>query len=511
MEAAGSRFDRWVESVYRRNRSRYHWLLIGGTILGSHFLLAPLFVVLLGPLYTGDVAEWPGILLTFEIGLLAGAPTLFWVVMTHHKTLIRHLRGDPDVDPVTLWVTSVAELPQGVLQGLCGYLVPLLVASAYVGVGQGLSPIAHIATGLAIVMTTLGAGAFTYLFWDIGLRPVVREIAPRLPDDLVLREGGWSLGSKLLFLLVSLSLFNGVSVGAAASNPSLGPDTKLVVTVGTAIVLSATLAGSIVWMIEHSFVSRIDELRRALQSFSGGGRREIRLPPLAGDDLDQVGQAFNEMVQRLNRHDAEMQASRARIVAVTDDERRRMERDLHDGAQQHLALLSLQLSVLERSANEQPELASNVDEMRTSLAHALAEMRDLAHGIYPAALENDGLAAALAEAAERATLPTTLEVDGVGRVSRDIETAVYFCCLEALQNSSKHAGEGANATITLGQQNGRLNFSVADNGVGFSPAADGHGLHNMRDRIGALGGEVSIESAPGHGVTVRGSVPVSFE
>jgi signal transduction histidine kinase len=147
--------------------------------------------------------------------------------------------------------------------------------------------------------------------------------------------------------------------------------------------------------------------------------------------------------------------------------------------------------------------------MRSILAAALAEMRDLAHGIYPAALENDGLAAALAEAAARASLPTKLEVGGIGRASRDIETAVYFCCLEALQNASKHAGDGASATVTLAEQDETLIFTVADDGVGFIQAADGHGLHNMRDRIGALGGEVSIDSTPGRGVTVSGSVPVA--
>lgn len=509
MPVLEGRFDRWVDSVYRRTRSRYHWMLIGATVLSSHLLLAPMFVVLLGPIWTVNVGEWPGILLIMEVATLAGTPALFWVVMVHHRTLIRHLRGDPDVDPVRLWVTSVAELPQGVLQGLVGYLVPLLVANAYVSARYDFSAVALVASSLGVVIMMLGSGSLVYLFWEIALRPVVREIAPRLPGDLVLRESGLSLGRKLLFLLVSLSLFSGIAVGAASSNPSLSHDARLVVTIGTAILLSSTLAGGFVWMLEHSFVSRIDELRRALQSFSGGGRREITLPPLAGDDVDEVGHAFNEMVQRINRHDSEMQASRARIVAVTDDERRRMERDLHDGAQQHLALLNLQLSMLERSTSEHPELAAKVDEMQSTLAAALAEMRDLAHGIYPASLENEGLAVALAEAAGRAALPTTLEVDGTGRVPREIETAVYFCCLEALQNASKYAGEDASATITLGQQNGTLTFAVTDDGVGFDLKADGHGLHNMQDRIGALGGEVTFESEPGRGFMVRGSVPLS--
>ena len=508
MEAAGSRFDRWVESVYRRTKSRYDWLLLGITIVAIQVVLVPLFIALYAAAWSQDFGDWPGIVLAIEIGAAGGTPTLLWVVRVHHRALIKYLRGEDGVDPVQVWITSVAELPQGILQAMVGYVVPILAANAYIGVGQGFSTTAHVATGAMVVIAVLGSGAFLFLFWEIALRPVVREIAPLLPDDLVLREGGLSLASKLLFLLASLGLFNGVAVGAASTN-ALTRDERLIVIVGTAILLSATLSGSMVWMIEHSFVSRIDELRRALQSMSSG--QEIRLPPLAGDDLDEVGHAFNEMAERINQHESAMQASRARIVAVTDDERRRMERDLHDGAQQHLALLNLQLSMLERSTSDHPELAAKVDEMQSTLAAALAEMRDLAHGIYPASLENEGLAAALAEAAGRAALPTTLEVDGAGRVPREIETAVYFCCLEALQNASKYAGDSARATITLGQQNGTLNFAVTDDGVGFDLKADGHGLHNMQDRIGALGGEVTFESEPGRGFTVRGSVPVTLD
>ncbi len=186
-----------------------------------------------------------------------------------------------------------------------------------------------------------------------------------------------------------------------------------------------------------------------------------------------------------------------------------MERDLHDGAQQHLALLSLQLGVLERSTQNHQDIHAQVREMRSSVGEALTELRNLAHGIYPAALEHEGLAAALAQAAGRAALPTRLEVDGVGRAPAEVEAAVYFCCLEALQNASKHAGPGASATITLSQESGTLDFSVADDGAGFDPTAVGHGLDNMRDRIGALGGEVHIESAEGQGTTVSGSVPAT--
>lgn len=507
MIAERNRFDQWIEALYQRHKGHYFWLLIATTVAIVHFVLGPVFFGLLGPLMTQDIDRWPRILALAEVGLLFGSILCTYVVRSHHVALIRHCHGDETVDAEEIWIASVARLPQSSFKGLLCYLLPVLSVVYVIGVSENNSVEAHIAVALAFGVATLSSGAFMHLVWEIALRPVVREIAPRLPDDLVLRNQGLSLARRLLFLLVTLSLLNGVAVGASGFN-GLDRDTRMLVVVGTAILLSATLAGALVLLIEHSFVTRIEELSRALQSLSGGGGLGTRLPPLAGDDLDEAGHAFNEMVVRMAQHHEEMQASRARIVTVAVDERRRMERDIHDGAQQHLALLNLQLSVLRRSAADYPDLTPKFDEMRASIADALTEMRNLAHGIYPAALETDGLAAALDEASSRAGLPTSLELEDVGRLSREVEAAVYFCCLEALQNATKHAGLGARATIALAERDGALNFSVTDDGVGFDITSDSHGLENMRDRIGALGGEVFIASAPGCGVTVSGSVPL---
>ncbi|MGA9100699.1 hypothetical protein, partial [Aeromicrobium sp.] len=117
-----SRFDGWVESVYRRTKPRYHLLLISGTFLAEFLVLAPILVGFLGSMYTHDVREWPHALLVIEIGIVTGLPTLLWVVTVHHRSLTRYLRDDDDVDLVELWVTSVAELPQGVLQAAGGVL-----------------------------------------------------------------------------------------------------------------------------------------------------------------------------------------------------------------------------------------------------------------------------------------------------------------------------------------------------------------------------------------------------
>jgi signal transduction histidine kinase len=137
------------------------------------------------------------------------------------------------------------------------------------------------------------------------------------------------------------------------------------------------------------------------------------------------------------------------------------------------------------------------------------DLRSLAHGIFPPLLSSGGLTGALPSACRRAPLTTSVEVNGVGRVQAEIESAVYFCCLEALQNAAKYAGAGTQAHVHVWKDDGTLLFEVSDSGAGFDPreASEGIGLTNMRDRLGAVGGTLEIESAPGKGTRLRGAVP----
>ena len=141
----------------------------------------------------------------------------------------------------------------------------------------------------------------------------------------------------------------------------------------------------------------------------------------------------------------------------------------------------------------------------------MQELRNLAHGIYPPLLMDRGLAEALAAAAGRAALPTAVEADGIGRYPQPVEAAVYFCVLEALQNAGKHAGEAALVTIVLREEEGALLFDVVDDGAGFdlgTGAHRGHGFVNMSDRVGAFGGSISVDSAPGRGTRISGRLPL---
>jgi signal transduction histidine kinase len=207
---------------------------------------------------------------------------------------------------------------------------------------------------------------------------------------------------------------------------------------------------------------------------------------------------------------AELRASRQRLVSAQDEERRRLERNLHDGAQQHLVAIKVKLGLVEMLAARDPEKArATLIQLKGDADEALETLRDLARGIYPPLLADKGLPAALESQARKATVPVTVEADGVGRYPQEIEAAVYFCCLEALQNLQKYAGE-AHAVVRLHADDGRLRFEVDDDGVGFDVATTkkGSGLTNMVDRLDALGGNVEVISSPGRGTTLRGWLPV---
>jgi signal transduction histidine kinase len=226
----------------------------------------------------------------------------------------------------------------------------------------------------------------------------------------------------------------------------------------------------------------------------------------------QLDSALQESLRQLQRRAEELRLSRARVVAAADAERRKIERNLHDGAQQHLVALAVTVRLAREVAASDPDAARELlEQLGVDLQAAVQELRDLAHGIYPPVLMDRGLVAALDSAAGRAALPVDVVGDDVGRFPQDVEAAVYFCCLEALQNAAKHAGDGARVTVTIGRDDGNLAFTVADDGTGFDPdgpAGRGHGFVNMSDRVGAVGGTLTVDSAPGDGTRISGVIPI---
>jgi len=228
----------------------------------------------------------------------------------------------------------------------------------------------------------------------------------------------------------------------------------------------------------------------------------------AGLVLKNVG-LTSELLARLD----DLRASRQRLVAAQDEERRRLERNLHDGAQQSLVAIKVKLGLAEMLAEKDPAKAKElIGQLKSDADEALETLRDLARGIYPPLLADKGLVVALEAQARKATLPVEVSANGIGRYPQDLEAAVYFCCLEALQNVQKYAS-AKRASVRLQAENGSLKFEVEDDGCGFDVAMTprGSGLTNMADRLDALGGSSEVDSARGRGTRLRGQVPVLVE
>jgi signal transduction histidine kinase len=211
-----------------------------------------------------------------------------------------------------------------------------------------------------------------------------------------------------------------------------------------------------------------------------------------------------------NDAQAELRRSRARIVAAGDSERKKLERNLHDGVQQRLVAVRIRLALAGEHVAEQATIHDKLEGIGESVEEAIEELREVAHGLYPPVLTERGLLAALTEVRRHATTTLDVHATHVGQHPAELESAVYYCCLEAIQNATKHGGPAVQIAVMVREDADELSFEVSDDGPGFdaSDAHTGTGLQNMRDRVGALNGHISIVTTPGHGTTVSGSVPL---
>jgi signal transduction histidine kinase len=233
---------------------------------------------------------------------------------------------------------------------------------------------------------------------------------------------------------------------------------------------------------------------------------------LASQLASQAGLALRNagLTDELKARLVELRESRQRVVATADEERRRLERNIHDGAQQQLVALAVKVKLAEGLiARDASRAKTLVEQVRGEAGDALENLRDLARGIYPPLLTDQGIAAALEAQVRTSPIPITVEAQGLGRHAQESEAAVYFSALEALQNVAKYADATA-ATVRLTEGDGHLVFEVTDDGRGFDPEATGYGtgLQGIADRLGAVDGDIDVRSAPGRGTTVMGRVPL---
>jgi signal transduction histidine kinase len=370
---------------------------------------------------------------------------------------------------------------------------------------------------------------------DEALRSFGQRLTRATPMDELLLQLVESLRKTMALRAAEVWTGGGEVLERAAAVPDRGPGTVAVTERERPVVARAGVSGNAwvsVW-VPALLDGRVDAaLRFAPITHSGellGAivvERAASSDPFTDEDdrvlaelARQVGLALHNVqldsalqatLDEVRRQAEELRASRARIVATADAERRKIERNLHDGAQQHLVALAVNLRLVRDVVADDPASAADMlDALAAEVKATIQELRDLAHGIYPPLLLDSGLVEALRAAAARSPLAIAVEAEVVGRYPAEVEAAVYFCCLEAFQNAAKHA-PGSHVRVSLSEECGGLLFAVSDDGPGFDPAVaeHGHGFVNMSDRLGAIGGVVRWESTPGAGATVRGSVPL---
>ena len=370
---------------------------------------------------------------------------------------------------------------------------------------------------------------------DEVLRTFGSRLTRAIPMDELLLQLAESLRKTLA--LASAEVFTGAGevLERTVSVPDIGPGSIVVSprerpvvtragvsgTAWASIWLPALLAGRESEQLRVAPVSHAGELlglivvERSSQASSFSEDDDRVLADLARQvglalHNSQLDTALQTTLDEVRKQADELRESRARIVASGDAERRRIERNLHDGAQQHLVALAVNLRLTRDIITDDADAGLEMlDQLADEVQETIQEVRQLAHGIYPPLLVDSGLVEALRAAANRNPLPVDISADGIGRYPSETEAAVYFCCLEALQNAAKHAPD-AHVDLRLWEEAGGLLFTVSDDGPGFDPdrAQKGHGYVNMADRLGAIGGTVRWESEIGKGSIVRGSVPL---
>lgn len=525
--ASGLAPGRASDRASGRGRERMQWLGIGAVVAADVALIGAVLHLLVG--WPGPVAAVAaGASLAVPLGLIAGDSSL---LAPHGGRLLVHVLSTAGFSLVVAAVYVVIVLGLG--------RAPSSDADRQM-LGLSMLAAAVAAVGYLPARDRLIASATRFVYGareapDEAVRTFGSRMTRAVAMDELLLQLAESLRKSMGLATAEIYTGGGDVLERTVSVPDAGSRSIIVTERERPVVTRAGVSGSAwaaVWL--PALLDGREQAQLRVAPISHGGKLlgliVVERPPGAhafADEDDRVlselarqaGLAFHNVeldaalqttLDELRKQADELRESRARIVASGDAERRRVERDLHDGAQQHLVALAVNLRLARDIIADDPAAGAEIlAQMADDVQLTIRELRELAHGIYPALLADGGLADALRAAASRTAMPVSVSADGIGRYSPGVETAVYFCCLEALQNAAKHAG-GAAAQLRLWEESGGLLFSVSDEGPGFDPdkARAGHGFVNMADRLGAIGGTVRWESWPGHGSKVTGSVPI---
>jgi signal transduction histidine kinase len=377
---------------------------------------------------------------------------------------------------------------------------------------------------IVLEQTGLGETGETYLVASDG-RFANARLVNRYPDpisslgiDTALQQRTGSglyenyAGTPVIGVYTWLPRPGGALLAEMTQSEAFSPARQLALTIALIGLLVVAVLGIGVYVISRRIAKPILAITDTAIAVTDGDLAR-KAPVMSDDEVGTLARAFNHMTERLRGTLDELRGSQRRLVTAQDEERRKLERNIHDGAQQQLVALAVKMRIAQGLATKDAEkTAELLGQLQEDAQTALQDLRDLAHGIYPPLLADQGLPAALEAQARKAPVHTEVACDGLTRYPPEIEAAVYFSVLEALQNISKYAG-AAHVWMDLREADGLLSFRVRDDGQGFDAAttAPGSGLQGMRDRLAALAGTVEIESTPGAGTVVTGQIPVPGE
>lgn len=499
------RAGRLVVRRLRRHGPHHLQLLVVAVAALAVLFSIPLEIVTQVPFWTGSLHGWSYLWGFVGLSLIVVPLAALGAARLRHRSIARFLRGD-DVDSIEVWRAATVRLPGTVAWAAVIWGVVVIGSGiTWVAQREGFSLLTSVLAATLLAMVSAGAAALSLLVLELALLPVVRAVAPLVPANFA--ERSWLTTRRRLMLLTMATSFT-IGPEAAGLTRAFAPEHRIWVVPLVTLGLLLTYVGALLALVSSSVTRRIAAVQAAVSRVGQPGTVP-RLHLHCGDEFDDLGRSFNAVVDMLEAHERELRDSRARLVAVSDSTRRQIERDLHDGAQQHLALVNLQLGQLRQRFADRPELRAEVERLADLLAVILDELRRLAHGIYPAALEHAGLADALALGAKQAGVRLMLESGDVDDWGRDVDTAIYFCCWHVMRAAHRHQVAGAGVAMGLSRQDGRAILTVVlrEGGLG-SPADQAEAALYLGDRLGAVGGSIAIEALPG-ALILRGEVPVA--
>jgi signal transduction histidine kinase len=460
---------------------------------------------------SGDAVE---LLAIFLGALLLSAAVATWGVLRSARPLIDWLGRPADAAGAEAAWRVALQLPE--ITRRWNMMLAIVLVSP-IGIAAT-SEIAALSFAGVIVQTTVFilatglltlAGSFTA---QLAVRPIVRAVAAALREPAERPSTGvLSLRGKLLIGPPVVALTAGLEGVALSIRPG-GSVGGALPTLLVCFGLVGLVAGPPMLLLAYSTVQPLDDLLRATKRLKRGDFA-TRVAELSADEHGDLARSFNDAMASLETYVAdnqrlldELHASRARIVAASDAERRRVERNIHDGAQQQLVALAVKLRMLEEQVEDE-QLRGLIATIGTRLKAALDDLRELARGLHPSVLSTDGLAPALEQLAARAPLPVTVTAPE-DRFPEATEVTAYFVASEALANVGKYA-QASRAEVSVERRNGRLTIRIADDGIGGANADTGSGLAGLADRVAALDGRLTVDSPTGHGTNVTAELPLT--